>query len=115
MFFDRYVPPRTHNVTRDSDADSMSDEKHVGDDDETPLDFVKLVQTAADPSSSTSIPTDRLSKILGIDNVPSRQEALDALEKDLLAPVKDLSGDLWQWQVYVMIHLLMTTPYLTHS
>jgi antiviral helicase SKI2 len=63
-----------------------------------PFDFLELLRTAADPSSSFS--TDELGEVLGISRLPSREEALASLEKEVLAPVKDLSGpELWRWQV----------------
>lgn len=61
--------------------------------------FLDLLQTAADPSSS-SLRTDELASALGIARLPSKEEAFEVLEKELLAPVRDLSGpELWRWQV----------------
>lgn len=61
--------------------------------------FLDLLATAAQPATST-LGSDELAKSLGIADVPTRQQALDSLEKDLLAPVRDLSGsDLWRWQM----------------
>lgn len=62
-------------------------------------DFLGLLHTAADPSSS-SHSTDQLAKVLGIAGLPSKDEAFELLEREILAPVKDLSGpELWRWQV----------------
>lgn len=64
-------------------------------------DFLELLNTASDPSSST-LSSDKLAKKLGIDGLPTREEALKILEDEILAPVRDLSGpDLPRWQTYV--------------
>jgi len=61
--------------------------------------FLDLLATAAQSTAST-LGSDELAKSLGIADVPTRQQALDTLERDLLAPLRDLSGsDLWRWQM----------------
>ena len=40
-----------------------------------------------------------LNSHLGFDRLPSKQEILDELEREFLAPVKDLSSDLHRWQM----------------
>lgn len=67
--------------------------------DQLETDFLELLRTATDPTSSSAMSSDRLAKKLGIDGLPSREEALQILEEELLAPAKDLSGpDLSRWQ-----------------
>lgn len=48
---------------------------------------------AIEPGSSASVPT----------SVPTKAEALAELEHEVLAPVTDLSADLWRWQMYVAL------------
>lgn len=65
----------------------------------TSEDFQELLLTARDPSSS-SLSTKELASALGVGHLPSKEEIFELLEKELLAPVKDLSGtELWRWQV----------------
>lgn len=67
--------------------------------DELESDFLELLHAAADPGSSSKITSDGLAKKLGIDGLPTRDEALKLLEDEVLAPVRDLSGsDLSRWQ-----------------
>lgn len=74
--------------------------------DQLERDFLELLHTASDPSSST-LSSDQLAKKLGIDGLPTREEALKILEDEVLAPVRDLSGpDLSRWQTFVPLHLL---------
>jgi hypothetical protein len=62
--------------------------------------FLALLQTAAHPSPTSSPTSDELAVSLGIAGLPSKQEALDALEKEMLEPVRAVAGnDLWRWQV----------------
>ena len=62
-------------------------------------DFLDLLHTAADPSSS-SLSSDELASVLGIAHIPQKEELLINLERNFLAPVKDLGGhELWRWQV----------------
>jgi hypothetical protein len=66
--------------------------------------FLKLLQTAAAPTSSAAVPSAELAASLGIGIGSSKEEALKSLEQEILAPVRDLSGsELWRWQVYVHI------------
>jgi len=61
--------------------------------------LVDLLTTAGDPTNS-ALSADELAKTLGIDDLPTKDEALAALEERVLAPVKDLSGpNLHQWQM----------------
>jgi antiviral helicase SKI2 len=63
------------------------------------VDFLELLNTATEPSSSNAISSDRLAQKLGIDGLPDREEALKLLEQEILAPVRDLSGPgLSRWQ-----------------
>jgi hypothetical protein len=67
--------------------------------DQLESDFLELLRTATNPTSSSAMSSDRLAKKLGIDGLPSREEAFQILEEELLAPAKDLSGpDLSRWQ-----------------
>jgi hypothetical protein len=67
--------------------------------DELETDFLELLKTATDPTSSSAISSDRLAKKLGIDGLPNRDEALQLLEQEILAPVRDLNGpDISRWQ-----------------
>lgn len=66
-------------------------------------DFLKILLTAADPMGEGAVPFEELSKSLGIEDVPTKEEALTYLEAEVLRPVRDLSGDeLWRWQMYVV-------------
>jgi hypothetical protein len=67
-----------------------------------------LLEAITDPSSSTSTNTDRLAKSLGIDHLPSKEEAIKQLQEQALAPVKDLSGELWRWQTYVYVFKMIS-------
>lgn len=63
-------------------------------------DFDRLIETIAEPSSSSALPADQLASSLRIDRLRLGQEALDDLEDELLAPPRDLSGPgLWQYQM----------------
>lgn len=73
-------------------------------------DFLELLNTASNPSSST-VSSDQLAKKLGIDGLPTREEALKILEDEILAPVRDLSGpDLSRWQTSVSPHFSLQRP-----
>lgn len=67
-----------------------------------------LLEAITDPSSSTSSNTDRLAKSLGIDHLPSKEEAIKQLQEQVLAPVKDLGGELWRWQTYVYVFKMVS-------
>jgi hypothetical protein len=61
--------------------------------------LLHLLTTAGDPTSS-DLSADELAKALGIEDLPTKDEALATLEEKVLAPVKDLSGpNLHQWQM----------------
>lgn len=62
-------------------------------------DFLELLRTAGDPSSS-KLTLDGLASSLGMNGLPSKEDIFDQLEKDILAPVRDLSSeDIGRWQV----------------
>ncbi|OWZ36171.1 antiviral helicase SKI2 [Cryptococcus neoformans var. grubii Br795] len=68
--------------------------------------FLELLNTAANPSSVDAIPSDELAVSLGIDGPLSREQALEILENEVLAPVHKLQGhELGQWQVQPPISL----------
>lgn len=86
-----------------SSADQM--ENDSADIDQLEREFLELLNTASKPSSST-VSSDQLAKKLGIDGLPTREEALKILEDEILAPVRDLNGpDLSRWQTFVSPHL----------
>lgn len=59
-----------------------------------------LFRTIIDPSSSKALAHDDLARSIGVGGLPSREEAIAILEKEVLAPVRDLNGpDLWRWQM----------------
>jgi antiviral helicase SKI2 len=60
--------------------------------------FLQLLAAAAHPESS-NLPSDELAQSLGIQGLPTPSEAIKQLESDVLSPPKDLSEDLWRWQV----------------
>ncbi|BEJ13916.1 hypothetical protein CspHIS471_0310900 [Cutaneotrichosporon sp. HIS471] len=60
--------------------------------------FLELVAAAAHPASS-NLPSDNLAQSLGIQGLPTASEAIKQLGSDVLSPPKDLSEDLWRWQV----------------
>jgi antiviral helicase SKI2 len=61
--------------------------------------FLELLQAAGAPSSST-LSADALAAELGINGLPTPEEAVKLVETNVLSPAKDLSGpDLWRWQV----------------
>jgi hypothetical protein len=87
-------------------AISANDGSTQEDLDQLEVDFLELLNTAANPSDSIAISSDRLAKKLGIDGLPDREEALRLLEQEILAPVRDLNGPgLSQWQTSVSITL----------
>lgn len=60
--------------------------------------FLELLQAAAHPTES-DLPSETLAESLGISALPTGQEAIDLVKKDVLSPPKDLAGpDLWRWQ-----------------
>lgn len=64
--------------------------------------FRKLLQTISHPSSGDALSPTELARSMGLDGLPNREEAKATLEKEVLAPVQDLSGgELWRWQTYV--------------
>jgi antiviral helicase SKI2 len=64
--------------------------------------FLDLILAASDPQGSTSLSADDLAISLGINDLPTPDEALALVEKEVLGPVKDLSGkELYKWQMYV--------------
>lgn len=70
-----------------------------------------LLETIMDPSSSRAIPPADLARSMGIGALPTREEAIATLEKEVLAPVRDLSGvDLWRWQTWVRAATAAGTP-----
>lgn len=82
-------------------ASSQSTQNDSSDVEQHDREFLELLQTASDPSSST-VSSDQLAKKLGIDGLPTREEALKILQDEILAPVRDLSGpDLSRWQTYI--------------
>jgi antiviral helicase SKI2 len=67
---------------------------------EDALEFSRVLETIRDPSSSSAIPSTELASKLGLQLGSSRDEAILLLDKEILAPVRDLSGpELWRWQV----------------
>ena len=76
---------------------------HANGDAQDAFSLDTLLEAITDPSSSTSTNTDRLAKSLGIDHLPSKEEAIKQLQEQVLAPVKDLSWELWRWQTYVYV------------
>ena len=64
--------------------------------------FKKLVIACTDPAElkGHAGPSERF------DRLPSSAEALDDLEKRILAPVKDLSSDLIRWQLWAPVRIL---------
>lgn len=81
---------------------SKQDENYETDMDQLERDFLDLLRTASDPTSST-VTSDQFAKKLGIDGLPTREEALKVLEDEILAPVRDLSGpELSRWQTCVI-------------
>ncbi|WWC64395.1 uncharacterized protein I303_107005 [Kwoniella dejecticola CBS 10117] len=68
--------------------------------------FLELLDTAVNPTSSSSLSSDELASALGIDKPLNKEDALNLLEKEVLAPVHDLSGpELWRWQVQPPVEL----------
>nr|XP_019010148.1 antiviral helicase SKI2 [Kwoniella pini CBS 10737]OCF48929.1 antiviral helicase SKI2 [Kwoniella pini CBS 10737] len=68
--------------------------------------FLELLNTAANPTSNTALSSDDLASALGIDKPLSKEDAINLLEKEILAPVHDLSGEeLWRWQVQPTVEL----------
>ncbi|WWC91541.1 uncharacterized protein L201_006487 [Kwoniella dendrophila CBS 6074] len=68
--------------------------------------FLELLQTAANPKSNGALSSDDLAASLGLDGPISKSRALEILEKEVLAPVENLSGDeLWRWQVQPPVEL----------
>lgn len=62
--------------------------------------FLELSRIAADPSSSSSLSSDQLASRLGIDGLPTKEDAIALLETEVLAPVRDLSDpELSAWQM----------------
>lgn len=62
--------------------------------------FLDLLLAASDPRGSTLPSTDDLAISLGINDLPSADEAIANIAKTVLAPVKDLSGsELYKWQM----------------
>jgi antiviral helicase SKI2 len=58
-----------------------------------------LLRTISGPSASDAIPPADLARSMGIGGLPTKEEAIKALEAEVLAPVRDLSGpELWRWQ-----------------
>lgn len=83
--------------------------------DQLESEFLELLNAVSDPSSST-LSTDQLAKKLGIDGLPTRDEALKLLEDEILAPVRDLSGpELSRWQMYVYLEALCPFPPQVHA
>lgn len=60
--------------------------------------FLELLHAAGDPASST-LASESLADDLGIAGLPSPTDAVKLVECSVLAPPRDLSGDLWRWQV----------------
>jgi antiviral helicase SKI2 len=56
--------------------------------------------------ASDALPMDDLAASLGVGEHSDAQNAIENLEKEVLAPVKDLNDELWRWQVYVILLLL---------
>jgi len=59
--------------------------------------FLDLLSAAGDPASS-SLSSETLADDLGISGLPKPTEAVKLIETSVLAPPRDLSGDLWRWQ-----------------
>ncbi|KIR81186.1 antiviral helicase SKI2 [Cryptococcus gattii EJB2] len=76
--------------------------------------FVELLNTAVNPSFVDAIPSDQLAASLGIDGPLNREQALELLENEILAPAHKFQGhELGYWQVQPPISL--PTPHLTLS
>ena len=62
--------------------------------------YLDLIHATANTSSPSSISPDQLAGRLGINGLPSGEEAIKLLETEILAPVRNLSGsDLSKWQM----------------
>lgn len=62
--------------------------------------FLDVLLAASDPASSKGLSADDLAISLGINDLPSADEAIAKIEQTVLAPVKDLSGsELYKWQM----------------
>lgn len=62
--------------------------------------FLELLNTAANPSSVDAISSDQLAASLGIDGPLNREQALELLENEVLAPAHKFQGhELGYWQV----------------
>lgn len=69
-----------------------------GHDEEAGLDE-KLLRTISDPSSTEAYSTTELARSMGIDGLPTKEVVIEGMEKEILAPIRDLSGaELWRWQ-----------------
>ena len=69
-----------------------------------------LLDAISNPSSSDHL--DRLAKSLGIDHLSTKEEAIEQVEEQVLSPPKDLSGELWRWQMYAFNMLIMPCIWL---
>ncbi|KAK4685405.1 antiviral helicase SKI2, partial [Tremellales sp. Uapishka_1] len=68
--------------------------------------FLDLLHTAAHPRASDALSSDDLAASLGIAGSPSKEQALQNLEQQILAPVRGFGkGDLARWQVQAPISL----------
>lgn len=77
----------------------MAVQEGIEDEVGSSIGYLKLLRTIGRPRDESSIPSDTLATELGIDKVLTGDAAIRQLEKELLAPVKDLSDDLARWQV----------------
>ncbi|KAK8853069.1 hypothetical protein IAR55_003770 [Kwoniella newhampshirensis] len=76
--------------------------------------FLELLNTAAHPNAADAIPSVDLASSLGLAEPMTKEKALEALEKELLAPVKSFDkSDLWRWQIQPKVELPL--PPLTLS